>query len=91
MSDHHAMDSEGPWQAGWLWSLGAAIGAAIVARWLAEVSVQAAVLLGLMVFVVYCVVLAQFWIVRFIAVSTARCQALISCSNTIVPIVLISL
>lgn len=61
MSDHHAMESEGPWPAGWIWAVAAAVVAAILTRWLADVSVQAAILLGLMVFVVYGVLLAQFW------------------------------
>lgn len=65
MSDH-VMASEGPqsegaWPGGWLWSLVTAMVAAVLARWLGAVSVQAAVLLGLMVFVVYSVLLAQFW------------------------------
>ncbi len=59
--DHQAKGSEGPWPAGWVWSVVAAILAAIVARWLGDISTQAAVLLGLMVFMVFAVLLGQFW------------------------------
>ena len=60
MSDH-VMESEGPWPAGWLWSLIAAVVSAVMARYLSEVSIQAAALMGLLVFVVFGVLLAQFW------------------------------
>ena len=60
MSDHQ-MESEGPWPTGWLWSVVAALVAAMAARWLGGVSIQAAVLSAVMVFVVYSVLLAQFW------------------------------
>lgn len=61
MSDHHAMESEGPWPAAWVWAVLAAVVGTILTRWLGEVSVQAALLVGLMVFVVYGVLLGQFW------------------------------
>ncbi len=61
MSDHHVMESEGPWPAGWAWSLAAGFVAAILARWLGDVSIAAAVLIALMVFGVFGVLLAQFW------------------------------
>ena len=60
MSDHQ-MESEAPWPAGWLWAVVAALVAAVAARWLGGVSIQAAVLFAGMVFVVYGVLLAQFW------------------------------
>ena len=61
MSDHPVVASEGPWPAGWVWAVLAAVVGAILTRWLGEVSVQAALLVGLLVFVVYGVLLAQFW------------------------------
>ena len=61
MSDHHVVQNEGQWPAGWLWSLAAAVLAAILARWLGDVTIAAAVLVALMVFGVFCVLLAQFW------------------------------
>lgn len=61
MNDQHAKQSEGPWPLGWLLSLGAAVLAAILARWLGDVTVAATVLVALMVFGVFCVLLAQFW------------------------------
>ena len=61
MSDHQAMESKGAWPSNWIWALVAAVIAAVVARWLAGLGVQAAVLFGAGVFVVYAVVLAQFW------------------------------
>ena len=61
MSDHQVMASEGPASSNWIWALVAAVVAAVLARWLANIGVPAAVLFGAVVFVVYAVVLAQFW------------------------------
>lgn len=61
MSDHHAMESEGPMASNWVWALVAAVITAIVARWISDIPMQAAILGGLAVFVVYAVLLAQFW------------------------------
>jgi uncharacterized membrane protein YjjB (DUF3815 family) len=61
MSDHQVMESEGARPSNWVWALVAAVVAAVVARWLAGVGVQVAVLFAAVVFVVYAVVLAQFW------------------------------
>jgi len=61
MSEHHADPSEGARASNWLWALVAAAVAACVAVWLTGVSLAAAVLLAGTVFVVYAVVLAQFW------------------------------
>ena len=59
--DDHGMTSKGPWPAGWIWALVAAVIGAVLARWLGDVSIAAAVVLGLMVFIVFAVLLAQFW------------------------------
>ena len=61
MSVHHAEPSEGARASNWLWALVAAVIAAVVATWLTGLALQGAVLLGAVVFVVYAVVLAQFW------------------------------
>lgn len=61
MSDHQVMESEGPMASNWLWAVAAAVIAAVAARWLSGVSMSAALLFGVVVFVVYSVVLAQFW------------------------------
>lgn len=61
MSDHHAMESEGPMASNWVWSLAAAVVTAILARWLGSVPMSAAILGGIAVFVVYGALLAQFW------------------------------
>lgn len=61
MSEHHAEPSEGARASNWLWALVAAVIAAVVATWLTGLALQGAVLLGAVVFVVYAVVLAQFW------------------------------
>lgn len=61
MSDHQVMESEGPAASNWLWALVAAVVGAIGARWLGEVGIAPALLFGAVVFVVYAVLLAQFW------------------------------
>ena len=61
MSDHHAAASEGAKASNWLWAVVAGVVAACVAVWLTGMSLQAALLLGGTVFIVYAVVLAQFW------------------------------
>ena len=61
MSDHHAAASEGAKASNWLWALVAALAAACLAVWLTGMSLAAAALLAGAVFVVYAVVLAQFW------------------------------
>ena len=61
MSDHSAGESEGARASNWLWALVAAVIAAAVATWLAGLTLQVALLFGAVVFVVYAVVLAQFW------------------------------
>ena len=61
MSDHHAAASEGARASNWLWVVVAGGVAACVAIWLTGMSLQAALLLGGTVFIVYAVVLAQFW------------------------------
>lgn len=59
--DHHEMKSEGPWPMGWLWAVVAALVAAGLSRWLGNAPMAGAVVLGLAVFVVYSVLLGQFW------------------------------
>ncbi len=61
MSDHHAAASEGARASNWLWAVVAGGVAACVAVWLTGMNLQAALLLGGTVFIVYAVVLAQFW------------------------------
>jgi len=61
MSDHHAEPSEGARASNWLWAVGAALIATLVAVWLTGMSLAGALLFALAVFVVYAVVLAQFW------------------------------
>ena len=61
MSEHHAEPSEGARASNWLWALVAAVIAAALGTWLTGMQLQAALLLGAAVFVVYAVVLAQFW------------------------------
>jgi bacteriorhodopsin len=61
MSDHHAAASEGARASNWLWAVVACVVAACVAVWLTGMGLQAALLLGGTVFIVYAVVLAQFW------------------------------
>ena len=61
MSDHHAAASEGAKASNWLWALVVAVVTAAVGTWLTGMSLQGALLLAATVFVVYAVVLAQFW------------------------------
>ena len=61
MSDHHAAASEGAKASNWLWALVAAGFTAAIGTWLTGMSLQGALLLAATVFVVYAVVLAQFW------------------------------
>ncbi len=61
MSEHHVVESEGARASNWLWALVAAVVAAGVTTWLTGLPVTAALLFGGVVFVIYAVVLAQFW------------------------------
>ena len=61
MSDHHAAASEGAKASNWLWALVVAVVTAAVGTWLTGMSLQGALLLAATVFIVYAVVLAQFW------------------------------
>ena len=61
MSDHHAAASKGARASNWLWAVVAAVVTAAVGTWLTGMSMQGALLLAATVFVVYAVVLAQFW------------------------------
>ncbi len=61
MSDHQVMESEGARPSNWFWALVAAVLAAVVATWLTGLPVATALLFAAVVFVVYAVVLAQFW------------------------------
>ncbi len=61
MSDHVVMESEGARASNWIWAVVAGVVAAVVATWLSGLPVATALLLGAVVFVVYAVVLAQFW------------------------------
>lgn len=61
MSEHVAVESEGARPSNWIWALAAAVLASVVATWLTGVPVATALLFGGVVFLVYAVVLAQFW------------------------------
>lgn len=67
MAGHDAGHSGGretpaePWPGGWLWALIAGIVAAILAKWLGDVSAVTAVLIGIFVFLVFGVLLGMFW------------------------------
>lgn len=61
MSDHHAEPSEGPRASNWLWAFVAAILATVVTVWLTGLPMAGALLFAAAVFIVYAVVLAQFW------------------------------
>ena len=61
MSDHVVMESEGARPSNWIWAVVAAVVSAVVATWLTGLPVATALLFGAVVFVVYAVVLAQFW------------------------------
>ena len=50
-----------PWPGGWLWALIAGIVAAVLAKWLGDISAVTAVLIGIFVFLVFGVLLGMFW------------------------------
>ena len=54
-------NAEGGWPGGWLVAALAGVIAAILARWLGSVGMAAAVLVGIMVFLVFGVLLGMFW------------------------------
>ena len=54
-------NSEGGWPGGWLIAVAAGVVAAILARWLGDVTMAAAVLVGIFVFLVFGVLLGMFW------------------------------
>ncbi len=54
---------EGGWPGGWLVAALAGLITAILARWLGDVGMAAAVLVGIMVFLVFGVLLGMFWTV----------------------------
>ena len=60
MDHHDHIENEGSFAAGWLWALVAALATAALARWFGT-GVTGAVVLALGVFVVFSVLLAQFW------------------------------
>lgn len=53
--------SEESWPAGWVYAVVAGIIAAVLARWIGDVAMPAAVLVGLFVFLVFGVLLGMFW------------------------------
>jgi predicted flap endonuclease-1-like 5' DNA nuclease len=53
--------SEESWPAGWVYAVVAGIIAAILARWIGDVAMPAAVLVGLFVLLVFGVLLGMFW------------------------------
>ena len=53
--------SEGGWPGGWLIAAVAGVVAAILARWIGDVGMAAAVLVGIFVFLVFGVLLGMFW------------------------------
>jgi len=62
MADHHDhIEMDGPFPAGWVWAVIAGVVSAALARWLGDVGMTAAVVIALGVFVVYAVLLGQFW------------------------------
>lgn len=67
MAGHDAGQSGGPttpmqpWPGGWLWALIAGIIAAVLARWLGDITAVTAVLIGIFVFLVFGVLLGMFW------------------------------
>ena len=61
MSDHHAAASEGARASNWLWAVVTAVVTAAVGTWLTGMALQGALFLAATVFIVYAVVLAQFW------------------------------
>ena len=50
-----------PWPGGWLWALIAGIIAAVLAKWLGDISAVTSVLIGIFVFLVFGVLLGMFW------------------------------
>ena len=54
-------NSDGGWPGGWLIAVVAGVIAAILARWLGDVGMAAAVLVGIFVFLVFGVLLGMFW------------------------------
>jgi len=54
-------NSDGGWPAGWLIAAVAGVIAAFLARWIGEVGMAAAVLVGIFVFLVFGVLLGMFW------------------------------
>lgn len=53
--------SEESWPAGWVYAVVAGVIGAILARWIGDVAMPAAVLVGLFVFLVFGVLLGMFW------------------------------
>lgn len=53
--------SEGSWPGGWVIAVAAGVMAAILARWIGDATVPAAVLVGLVVLMVFGVLLGMFW------------------------------
>ena len=54
-------NSEGGWPGGWLIAVAAGVVAAILARWLGDIGMAAAVLVGIFVFLVFGVLLGMLW------------------------------
>ena len=54
-------NSDGGWPGGWLAAVVAGVIAAILARWLGDVGMAPAVLVGIFVFLVFGVLLGMFW------------------------------
>ena len=52
---------QGGWPDGWVISLVAGVIAAVLGRWIGETTLSAAVLVGVMVFLVFGVLLGMFW------------------------------
>lgn len=57
----HQSSSEESWPAGWVYAVVAGVIGAILARWMGDVAMPAAVLVGLFVFLVFGVLLGMFW------------------------------
>ena len=57
----HEGNSEESWPAGWVVAVVAGVIGAILARWIGDVTMPAAVLAGLFVFLVFGVLLGMFW------------------------------
>lgn len=60
MDHHDHIESDGPFPGGWVWALVAALATAGLARWFGT-PITGSVLLALGSFVVFAVLLAQFW------------------------------